>query len=1250
MIDSHSQVTCEPHLTFVAVIVAVIRSPPDHRDRQARSWPPQPPQPPGDGKKPPSDHPDLPYDTPTCNRCKETKSLAHCVNLKDRNELKTRRLAYRDLQNAPSRAWTRFRSISRSTSAPPAPSKRNVSAVQSPEHPARHGVQPTSPEPGMSRLLLPQPAHTEPPALAGPPLRRRVASATPSELPEMRPQDTPGGRLLRNFMQRTASGIEFFRRDQRSQDAPDEAQARAEQTVISREHRPRRRAGEEPSPTPPLAQILEQHNHPVQSQPQSPAHSQSLSLSQSQSHSQPQSPAQSQALSRSQSQGTQGTVILSSIESGDGDDDDLVCELCVNQRPNQARIHASTVCASCLRAFKRREFLLADGGQTIYCRACSRAYGTDDVQSPVASSLPDSDTNVSSPGPIDNRRRRQRAAPPSSLSQSEAASEDILPDPAFNDQLNQPCLTVRDRQLIANWQEAMGSHVMQDIIPKGQDTRNQRREGQSYFWSRENKLDPGHVPDHLPELSQVEEVLIARVHVHVQVMTYRGQQYRYKGYVINFLKDIGHYRQLPLLPKDLDIIVLRPANQTTQPHMVSQFSKQFRVRQRHIRTWLQFLRANHSGYRDIDISEGNLSQLPQDGDVTDQLWDTSAVPNFIAQQRDVTTLRNRLQGRPDRPDIPLEAGQPYLEMLGVHSTRLNEFNRSQAPLSLAFPTLFPTGEGDIVEPRERGVSYADYIERLMKYHDGRFACHPRFPYVAFNTLMRQQVNRRSTYFVKRDEAKALLNSAVRYSGSLCGTRAFWNGRRHQLEAYCYGLGCPAIFLTFSAADLHWESLQRHMPRYDEWKGAENRRKIAIAMVNLKENPHIAAFHFHLRYQTFLEHVLKPKFNVTEFWMRYEWQARGSTHAHDLFWIKDAPALDEESALSKKDQRGRLIEKTYCRFYFPRALHALPKVTREINPKFLMFDGSRNDHQLNNFNRTMILSWLANIDASPCTSLYAVVNYMGKYCSKSEVSTESFKDIAKAVLPKVNANRGLVGFVAKFMNRLVVERDWSAQEVHRLLLGIDFQQGTRVVRTVDCRHPDNHWQADLLPAEGEEAVRLAKNSYQKYLSRPPGWEDYSYFRFLTRIDFTRRPQLWREFPHASDRILNYLPRYRSDPGSSEYEQYCRVKLMLHHPHTDHNELLTVEDETFSTYSVAYNRCRRVHQDAHPDDYYGYLEDPLEPEDDLGSDLEEEDEIQAEEWQEIAAMLPQDELDTEDVDPLGNRPVDLAFNGDAFIGKY
>ncbi|KAF4506485.1 hypothetical protein G6O67_006566 [Ophiocordyceps sinensis] len=73
-----------------------------------------------------------------------------------------------------------------------------------------------------------------------------------------------------------------------------------------------------------------------------------------------------------------------------------------------------------------------------------------------------------------------------------------------------------------------------------------------------------------------------------------------------------------------------------------------------------------------------------------------------------------------------------------------------------------------------------------------------------------------------------------------------------------------MFLTNSAADLHWHRLQRFMPRFDEWLRAEHQSKFAIAGVNLRNNPHIAAYHFHQRYTSFLKRV---KFGVTDYWFR-----------------------------------------------------------------------------------------------------------------------------------------------------------------------------------------------------------------------------------------------------------------------------------------------------------------------------------------------------------------------------------------------
>jgi helitron helicase-like protein len=107
----------------------------------------------------------------------------------------------------------------------------------------------------------------------------------------------------------------------------------------------------------------------------------------------------------------------------------------------------------------------------------------------------------------------------------------------------------------------------------------------------------------------------------------------------------------------------------------------------------------------------------------------------------------------------------------------------------------------------------------------------------------------------------------------------------------YNLNRPDLFLTFSAADYHWDSLQRHMPRYEEWKNGTAAERIKIARENVRDNPHIAAYHFHRRFTVLMEKVVTPKFKVKDHWNRYEWQGRGSTHNHGFVWSEDG--LPEE---------------------------------------------------------------------------------------------------------------------------------------------------------------------------------------------------------------------------------------------------------------------------------------------------------------------------------------------------------------------
>jgi hypothetical protein len=68
--------------------------------------------------------------------------------------------------------------------------------------------------------------------------------------------------------------------------------------------------------------------------------------------------------------------------------------------------------------------------------------------------------------------------------------------------------------------------------------------------SDENNIDPGDMPSHLPTLSQIEEMLIARAYVYIEVKRIRGLQYQYTRHTVCFInKSAKLYNALLLLPK-----------------------------------------------------------------------------------------------------------------------------------------------------------------------------------------------------------------------------------------------------------------------------------------------------------------------------------------------------------------------------------------------------------------------------------------------------------------------------------------------------------------------------------------------------------------------------------------------------------------------------------------------------------------------------------------------------------------------------
>ena len=446
-------------------------------------------------------------------------------------------------------------------------------------------------------------------------------------------------------------------------------------------------------------------------------------------------------------------------------------------------------------------------------------------------------------------------------------------------------------------------------------------------FSAENDMDPGIVPEQLRGLTQVEEMLISRVCPIMRVYRKHGGQRGYKGHVLNLPQDVQSFlNRLPSQVADLPVMVVRR-------HGADDTHKDFTVRRHRVLEALLWLKTNNPFFKDIEIDRQVIQSLPENG-VPDEL-------RYVIDDNE-PSVHVENEGPPQEPTMSANASVEEL-ILGNDSTSfipmrqrqrkdgaaiqdavnevdpldwpstegnvVNEF-KTDGLATMAFPTLFPYGKGDPTNrARQHGITLTEAFKHLIKFaeklkngkFEWRFASHPRFPYWALNMKQRHQLLSQANIYLRQHPADAnmtmeelkemvnsmsanqMVNRLQRYVSKVQGTNQYWYQRLQELLALIEQKGCPTFFFTFSAADSHWPDLQRLLQNND---GA-TRTERAQAVI---DNPHLTDWFFMQRLEEFIRHWLNGVMDAKWFWYRFEYQARGSIHAHGCAKLKNDPDI------------------------------------------------------------------------------------------------------------------------------------------------------------------------------------------------------------------------------------------------------------------------------------------------------------------------------------------------------------------------
>ena len=231
---------------------------------------------------------------------------------------------------------------------------------------------------------------------------------------------------------------------------------------------------------------------------------------------------------------------------------------------------------------------------------------------------------------------------------------------------------------------------------------------------------------------------------------------------------------------------------------------------------------------------------------------------------------------------------------------------------LTFPTIY-CGQKRNVNTK---LTYTDVAKSEALNFDRR-GCKPHKLLYSFKKSQQQQVRDSITISLRKRSnlqdvtAGKLLdpdyvtglenrNEGYKILKNIRSSPAYWEARKKELFATIRQLGIPTFFHTVSAMETHWPELLVILKKVLDRKEITEDQAEALSQIEkndlIRRDPITCARYFDAKTHDYFNIILKTRavFDnhlLEDYFVRVEFQHRGSPHLHVFLWLKDAPKYD-----------------------------------------------------------------------------------------------------------------------------------------------------------------------------------------------------------------------------------------------------------------------------------------------------------------------------------------------------------------------